>query len=100
MTRNSRAAIRRRLRDSEGSIFLDCRLRFVDAADIAPPRAAVQHAGEFGKLGHGADGVDLDAPVVEVAGVARQPKFNGRPLGEVADRKSTRLNSSHANISY
>ena len=73
-----------RSRDSEGSIFLDCRLLFFDAADLAPSRAAVKHAGEFAKLGYRADGVDLDAPVVQVAGVARQPKFHRRPLCEVA----------------
>src|SRR5258707_10821420 len=31
----------------------------------------------------------------------RERRFGGRPLGEgFEDRKSTRLNSSHANISY
>ena len=33
-----------RLHDSEGSIFLDCRLLFLDAADVAPTGAAVEHA--------------------------------------------------------
>src|SRR5450759_3433411 len=84
MTRNRRAAIRRRLRDSERSIFLDCRLLFLDAADVAPPRAAVQHAGPLRQLGYGADGVDFDAPVVEIAGIAREAKFHGRALREIA----------------
>src|ERR1035437_506537 len=84
MTRNRRAAIRMRLRDSEGSIFLDCRLLFFDAADVAPLWAVVQHPREFGKFGYRADGVDFDAPVVEIAGIAREPKFNGRALREVA----------------
>src|ERR1019366_7559218 len=76
--------MRMRLRDSEGSMFLDCSLLFLDAVDFAPPRAAVQHARQFGELGYRADGVDLDAPVVQIAGVARQPKLHGRPLREVA----------------
>src|SRR5664279_4824856 len=76
--------MRMRLRNSEGSIFLDCRLLFFDAAHVAPSRAAVQHAGQFGELGYGADGVDFDAPVVEIAGVAREPEFHGGALREVA----------------
>src|ERR1035441_3711085 len=120
MTRNSRTAIPMRLRNSERSIFLDCRLLFFDAADVAPAGAAVEHAGQLGKLVDGAGGVDFDAPFVEIAGVARETKFHGSALGEVAiahalhapadepspgvgwfagrsghrDRKSTRLNSS------
>src|SRR5947209_10127460 len=36
----------------------------------------------------------------ETVGVARQPLFVPERLQESLDRKSTRLNSSHANISY
>ena len=73
-----------RLRDSEGSILLDCRLLFLDAADVAPARTVVQHAGQFREFGRGADGVDFDAPVVEIAGVPGEAKFDGRALREVA----------------
>jgi hypothetical protein len=44
----------------------------------------VQHAGQFGEFGRGANGVDLDAPVVEIAGVAGEAKLYGRALREVA----------------
>src|SRR3712207_6869421 len=60
----------------------------------------------LGLLAHGLDGVARPAP--QELGVAllelRQPHAVGEPLlrrPDVAlDRKSTRLNSSHANISY
>src|SRR3712207_9510500 len=41
----------------------------------------------------------LVAELVE-ARLLRADEAEGRPTVEVADRKSTRLNSSHANISY
>src|SRR5664279_4366905 len=84
MTRNRRAAIPMRLRNSERSIFLDCRLLFFDAADVAPARSLVQFAGELRKLVDGAHGVNFDASVVEIAGIAREPEFGGGALGEVA----------------
>src|SRR4051812_21324750 len=84
MMAKRRAAIPRRLRDSEGCILLDCRLLFLDAANVAPTRAAMQHAGEFGEFGGGADGVDFDAPVVEIAGIPGEAKLDGGALGEVA----------------
>ena len=65
--------------------ILDRRLLFfVDAADVRPAGAAVQHAGQFGELATGADGVDFDAAVVEIAGVAGEAEFDGGALGEVA----------------
>src|ERR1017187_1500408 len=76
--------MRMRLRDSERSIFLDCSLLFFDAADIAPPGSAVQHTGQFVKPGYGANGVDLDAAIVEIAGIAGETKFHSGPLCEVA----------------
>src|SRR5947209_17082001 len=36
----------------------------------------------------------------QVQGCARHPQESGAPEAARADRKSTRLNSSHANISY
>ena len=59
-------------------------LLFVDAADVGPSGAAMEEAGECGEFGRGTDGVDFDAPIVEVAGVAGEPEFNGGALGEVA----------------
>ena len=57
---------------------------FVNAADVGPTGAAMEEAGEGGELGRGSDGVDFDAPVVEVAGVAGEAQFSGGALGEVA----------------
>src|SRR3712207_8032994 len=53
-----------------------------------------------------ADGVTMDLPPEQVEGLARLTfGVDDKALGvgimsEVLDRKSTRLNSSHANISY
>ncbi len=44
----------------------------------------VQHAGQFGEFVYGADGVDFDAPVVEIAGVAGEAEIDGGALREVA----------------
>ncbi len=38
----------------------------------------------FGKLIYGPDGIDFDAPVVQIAGVPGQPEFHRRALREVA----------------
>src|SRR5260370_1557875 len=76
--------MRMRLRDSKRSIFLDCRLLFLDAADIAPLRAAMQHPCQLRKLVYGSDGVDFDAPVVEIAGVPATAESHRRSLREVA----------------
>src|SRR3712207_8827255 len=61
----------------------------------------VQHGGVAGVVG------DLDGDEVRVrggAGVAAAERVGRRSVaavaGQDADRKSTRLNSSHANISY
>jgi hypothetical protein len=44
----------------------------------------MQHAGQFGELASGTGGVDFDAPVVEIAGVPGEAKFEGGALREVA----------------
>src|SRR3712207_8791459 len=51
------------------------------------------------------DGVQLDAARAQARGAARRAAQRARsgaelPRHQVRDRKSTRLNSSHANISY
>lgn len=73
-----------RLRDSKRSIFLDCRFLFLHAAYIAPLWAAMQHPGQLRKPVYGSDGIDFDAPVVEIAGVSGQAEFHRRALREVA----------------
>jgi hypothetical protein len=76
--------MRRRLTDVEGIIGRDRGLLFLDAADIAPTRAEVEEAGEFGELGCGADGVDFDAAIVEIAGIPGEAELDGGALGKVA----------------
>src|SRR3712207_7579980 len=82
-----------------------------------PPRSTLfPYTTLFRSLGHSpVDGVDVVLVQVAQARVERQvpDRFShvlsnaaaGRPVSDVdrghtADRKSTRLNSSHANISY
>src|SRR3954454_11892662 len=84
MHRKSTAPMRSRLADTERVIFRDRRLLFVDAADVRPAGPAVEQAGERGELGCGADGVDFDAPIVEIARVAGEAELGGGVLGEVA----------------
>ena len=76
--------MRRRLRDSEGAIFLDSRLLFFDAADVAPARTLVEHSGQLIQFCRGTDCIHLDAPVIEIAGVAGKSEFDGGALGEIA----------------
>src|SRR3712207_7459436 len=67
---------------------------FRSRGPAGPPRA--ERTGRAGAV--------IAAPAVFPAGRPRRQRFDGRrPTGgrrEGADRKSTRLNSSHANISY
>src|SRR3712207_8599254 len=58
-------------------------------ADLDEPA----HGGAGGAVQHHRDHGDADVEVLPVADGRRQE-------GEPEDRKSTRLNSSHANISY
>jgi hypothetical protein len=76
--------MRNRLADSEGIIRCDCRLLFFYAADVGPARSTIEQAGENRELGCGADSVNFDAAVIEVAGVAGESEFDGGALGEVA----------------
>src|SRR3712207_7873063 len=52
--------------------------------------AALDEAGALGEVGAGEQRVDVALDLTRV----------GRTVGVQQDRKSTRLNSSHANISY
>ena len=62
----------------------DGRLLLVNAANVGPSGTAMEESGEGGELGRWTDGVDFDAPIVEVAGVAGEAKLSGGALGEVA----------------
>src|SRR3712207_9310344 len=65
-----------------------------DALPICPPREPGQH-------GHRVGPVSLCRPHGVVAQpLGLQDEVELLPRGEPEDRKSTRLNSSHANISY
>src|SRR3712207_8579123 len=50
------------------------------------------------ELGENRTDVELDCPLADIQAVCNL--FVRQTLGEQRDRKSTRLNSSHANISY
>src|SRR3712207_6932417 len=76
-------------------------------------RTRVMHAHTV-VVSHAGATLDLDEPIPEGMGLQVSPPFGGSLLAEVngawiggesgrhrvRDRKSTRLNSSHANISY
>jgi hypothetical protein len=62
----------------------NCRFLLVNAADVGPTGSAMEESGEGGELGRRTDGVDLDAPIVEVAGIPREAEFRGGALGKVA----------------
>src|SRR3712207_8154238 len=68
-----------------------------DALPISPAAAHVEHE-------LGADGGDLRVDVAHADALVEarreRPARHDPDLGVVVDRKSTRLNSSHANISY
>src|SRR3712207_8103527 len=64
-------------------------------APVGPRRALDQHGQGPGELGGG-----LVAPLLGEPGVAGQVEEAHRRHPPGPDRKSTRLNSSHANISY
>src|SRR5215475_8954225 len=84
MHTNSSRAMRRRLVDAEGFILRDRRLLFLDAAHVRPSRTAVKQAGEHRQLRRRPDGVDLHAPVLEIAGVACEAEFDGGALRVIA----------------
>src|SRR3712207_8582165 len=68
-----------------------------DALPIFGSRAGLQQA----ELGLGRAGLSLPAVIARLGGVERALGRAARVQGLLAlDRKSTRLNSSHANISY
>src|SRR3712207_9179879 len=64
---------------------------FVDAQLVVAERLAARDPREP---------VEEKAFLAECGGVGQQMLLQGRLHGPESDRKSTRLNSSHANISY
>src|SRR5438874_13653182 len=73
-----------------------------------PPRSTLFPYTTLFRSAHAGNGLDqfcdaLDAGVplaVKFLGVRFQPGFNGGKTPKKLDRKSTRLNSSHVEISY
>src|ERR1035438_1114138 len=75
--------MRRRLFDPERGMFQYRRLPLFHATHVAPERTAIQASGEFLEQVQGADGVDFDATIVQIARVACEAEFGGGALGEV-----------------
>src|SRR3712207_6941575 len=74
------------------------RQRLARAGFADQSRALARLEGEA-DAADGGDGSDLNAEVLDDEGRRRHPGAV-MPRGSSRDRKSTRLNSSHANISY
>src|SRR3712207_7064875 len=66
--------------------------------DALPILPGAEHLGE--REGLGREGVRLGLPHTDTAEAQQVVVMVVRQLGRLLDRKSTRLNSSHANISY
>src|SRR3712207_6861969 len=72
-----------------------------DALPIWPPPARLRRLGpEHHLRGHGVDSPDAGSDLTERCRVPGAGCWGTAPGVILIDRKSTRLNSSHANISY
>src|SRR3712207_7612698 len=69
--------------------------RLVDREERVEHRPAEDHG-----VVDGDDEADAHLPPADPLGLGVQPAVGQRRRGAESDRKSTRLNSSHANISY
>jgi hypothetical protein len=71
--------------NAKGGVVMDGGFLLFDAAHVREAGAFPEEVYEFGELRGGADGVDFDAAVVEIAGVAGQTELGGGAFDEVAE---------------
>src|SRR3954467_5323942 len=84
MVRNRSTATPSFSADDERSIICDRGLLLFDGAHVAPSRPLAEPRGELRELPFDAYGVDFDASVIQVAGVAVQAELSRRALREVS----------------
>src|SRR2546427_12194042 len=82
------------------SLLLGVSVRALATSAVRSPRAARRFPGGFLALDYFGDADLLSLASGHPIRVVCLPRDLGRPRTVVADRKSTRLNSSHSQISY
>ncbi len=65
---------------------------FFNSANVGPSRALAEAGGEIGQLVVRSGGVDFDAAIIEIAGVAGESQAGSGVPGEVAETDA--LNAS------
>jgi predicted transcriptional regulator len=68
---------------------------FFNSADIGPARTLAEAGGEIGEFIGWSGGVDFDAAVIQIAGVASETEGGCGLLGEVAEADALDASANH-----